>query len=74
MSKTRYAYNGESRIAYEQLLTRLANIRLAPGKNDFAVLPSPIFRAIAEVWVEFDPGPRLDGAARDAGDLAANVR
>jgi cytochrome P450 len=45
----------ETRIAFETLLTRLENIRFAPGKNDFRFLASPMFRAYERVWLNFVP-------------------
>jgi cytochrome P450 len=43
----------EGRVAFEQLLTRLPGLRLAEG-NDFTHLPSPSFRGLNHLLVEFD--------------------
>jgi len=43
----------ESRIAFERLLTRLADLRLAPGQ-DFRHIPSPQFRGLQELHLEFE--------------------
>ncbi len=45
----------EGRIAFEQLLTRLKNLRRAPGKNDFSPIRSWGFRAPRAVHIQFDP-------------------
>ena len=44
----------EARIAFETLLARLRDIRLAP-RNDFAHTPSFILRGLKELHLEFDP-------------------
>jgi cytochrome P450 len=44
----------EGKIAFETLLNRLPNIRLAPGKNNFAHTPSFILRGLRALHVEFD--------------------
>ncbi len=44
----------ESRIAFERLFSRIKNIRLAEGKNDFRHNYSFIFRALKELHLEFD--------------------
>ena len=44
----------ESKIAMEHLLSRLKNIRLAPGKNDFAHLYNFTFRALNSLHLQFD--------------------
>lgn len=44
----------EGRIAFERLLTRLANIRYSPGKNDFRHGPNHVIRGFKELWLEFD--------------------
>ena len=44
----------EARVAFETLLSRLKNIRLAAG-NDFAHTPSFILRGLKALQVEFDP-------------------
>jgi cytochrome P450 len=46
----------EIRIAFEHLLARLDNIRLAPG-NDLAHIPSPSFRGLKRLDIEFDRPP-----------------
>ncbi len=43
----------EARLAFETLLSRLKNIRLAAG-NDFAHTPSFILRGLKELQLEFD--------------------
>jgi cytochrome P450 len=45
----------EGKIAFEQLFTRLGEIRLASGKNDFKHIASTHFRALRELHVEFSP-------------------
>lgn len=44
----------EGRVAFEHLFTRLHDIRLAPGKNDFRHVPTMYFRAPAmlNLWFE----------------------
>ena len=44
----------EAVVAFEQLFARLANLRFAPGKNDFANHWTPIFRGPRELHIEFD--------------------
>jgi cytochrome P450 len=44
----------EGRVAFEQLFTRLRNIRFAPGRNDFRHGPSHVIRGFRELWLEFD--------------------
>jgi len=44
----------EARVAFEILLTRMQNIRLAAGKNDFAHMPSFILRGLKELHLEFE--------------------
>jgi cytochrome P450 len=44
----------ETRIAFELLLERLKNIRLAPNRNDFAHVPSLILRGLRVLYIEFD--------------------
>src|SRR6266446_3952243 len=44
----------EARVAFEILLTRMQNIRLAAGKNDFAHTPSFILRGLKKLHLEFD--------------------
>lgn len=43
----------EARIAFERLLARLTDIRLAPGRNDFQHLDSPLFRGLQQLHLEF---------------------
>jgi cytochrome P450 len=43
----------EARIALERLFARLAEIRLAPGRNDFTHLDSPLFRGLKELHLQF---------------------
>jgi cytochrome P450 len=45
----------EGRVAFETLLTRLRNIRLAGGRNDLTHTPSFILRGLKELHLEFDP-------------------
>ena len=44
----------ESKIAMEHWLDRIANVRLAPGNNDFKHQYNFIFRALKELNLEFD--------------------
>jgi cytochrome P450 len=44
----------EGKIAFEPLLSRLSNIRLASGKNDFTHTPSFILRGLKALHMEFD--------------------
>ena len=44
----------EAKIAFETLLSRLHNIRLAEGENDFSHTPSFILRGLQELHVEFE--------------------
>jgi cytochrome P450 len=46
----------EVRIAFQHLLTRLHNIRLAPG-NDLTHIPSPSFRGLKRLEIEFERAP-----------------
>ena len=46
----------ELRIAFERLLARLQDIRLGPD-NDFTHLPSPSFRGLNKLNIEFDAAP-----------------
>jgi cytochrome P450 len=41
--------------AFDALLRRCANIRLAPGKNDLTHMPGMMLRALKELHIEFDP-------------------
>ena len=43
----------EMEIAFRVLLERLEEIRLAPGKNDFACIPGFTLRALKELHLEF---------------------
>ena len=47
----------EIRIAFERLLARLERIRLAPG-NDLTHIPSPHFRGLNRLEIEFEPATR----------------
>jgi cytochrome P450 len=47
----------EGEIAFQRILSRLAGLRLAPGKNDFRHIEHPHLRAPAAVHIEFDPAP-----------------
>ncbi len=40
---------------FAALLDRTRNLRLAPGKNDFAIAPNYCLRALKRLHVEFDP-------------------
>jgi cytochrome P450 len=44
----------EAKVTFERLFARLANLRLAPGKNDFANEWTPIFRGPRELHLAFD--------------------
>lgn len=44
----------EMKVAWDILLQRLANLRAAPGKNNYARIPGAIFHALAELHVQFD--------------------
>ena len=46
----------EARVAFETLLKRMPNIRLAAGKNNFAHTPSFILRGLRELHLEFEAG------------------
>jgi cytochrome P450 len=50
----------EVRIAFEHLLTRLPNLRLA-NDNDFKHIASVQFRGLRRLNVEFDPAPTVCG-------------
>lgn len=44
----------EGKIAFETLLSRLKNIHVVPGKNNFAHTPSFILRGLQALHVEFE--------------------
>jgi cytochrome P450 len=44
----------EGEIAFRRVLTRLRNLRLAAGKNDFRHIDHPHLRAPRAVYIEFD--------------------
>jgi cytochrome P450 len=44
----------EGRVAFERILDRMQNIRLAPGHENPPYLPNILFRAPREVYIEFD--------------------
>jgi cytochrome P450 len=44
----------EGRIAFEQLFTRLKDIRFAEGRNDFRHGPSHVIRGFRELWLAFE--------------------
>jgi len=46
----------EGKVAFEALLTRLRNVHLAEGKNDFRHTINPIIRGLKELHLQFDPG------------------
>jgi cytochrome P450 len=48
----------EGRVAFEQLLTRLTNIRAAPGRNDFTHYQSVYFRAPKTLHLWFERADR----------------
>jgi cytochrome P450 len=45
----------EMRLAWDQLLLRLKNIRLAPGRAAFTYLSHPSHQGLTELHIEFDP-------------------
>jgi cytochrome P450 len=45
----------EGKVAFEVLLKRLGNVRLAKGRNDFRHNINPIVRGLKELHIEFDP-------------------
>ncbi len=45
----------EGKVAFETLLTRLRNVRLAEGKNDFRHTLNPIVRGLEALHLEFTP-------------------
>ncbi|MFN0094683.1 MAG: cytochrome P450 [Dehalococcoidia bacterium] len=45
----------EGRVAFEQLLSRLRDLRFAPGRNTFRHGPSHVIRGFRELWLEFTP-------------------
>jgi cytochrome P450 len=44
----------EMQLAYERLLLRLKNIRLADGKNDLKHFPNILLRGLKHLYIEFD--------------------
>ena len=44
----------EARVAFEQIFTRMRDIRFSPGKNDFRHGPSHVIRGFRELWLDFD--------------------
>jgi len=52
----------ELEVAVETLLTRLPELRLAPGQ-EIRYNPHPLLRGLAELWLEFDPVP-VDAVVR----------
>ena len=44
----------EMQVAYERLLLRLKNIRLAEGKNDLKHFPNVLLRGLKHLYIEFD--------------------
>ena len=38
-----------------RLLSRLPNLRLSPGKNDFKHLPGFVLRGLKTLYLSFDP-------------------
>ena len=46
----------EAAIAFETLLEGTRDLRLSPGKNDFAHVPSFILRGLKQLWVDVTPG------------------
>jgi cytochrome P450 len=51
----------EAKVAFEQLITRLENLRLAPGHEDPPHIPQFNHRAPTEVQIEFEPATRSRG-------------
>ena len=49
----------EGKVAFEALLTRLRQVRLAEGKNDFRHTLNPIIRGLKELHLQFAPGGQL---------------
>ena len=43
----------EQHVAFEILLTRLDDLRLTPGANDFTHVPGFVLRALRELHVSF---------------------
>jgi hypothetical protein len=41
-------------VAYEKLLQRLKNIRLASGKNDLRHVPNVLLRGLKHLYIEFE--------------------
>jgi cytochrome P450 len=44
----------EMQVAYEKLLQRLKNIRLASGKNDLRHVPNVLLRGLKHLYIEFE--------------------
>lgn len=44
----------EMQVAYQRLLLRLKNIRLAPGKNDLKHFPNVLLRGLNHLYIKFD--------------------
>ncbi len=45
----------EGKVAFEALLYRLNNVRLAKDKNDFQHNINPVVRGLKALHIEFDP-------------------
>jgi cytochrome P450 len=41
-------------VAYQRILQRMTNIRLAPGKNDLTHWPNMVLRGLKELHITFD--------------------
>jgi cytochrome P450 len=48
----------EARVAFEEILSRLSDIRLVEGANDFSHAYTFIFRALNELHIEFTKAPQ----------------
>ncbi len=44
----------EMQVAYQRILQRMTNIRLAPGKNDLTHWPNMVLRGLKELHITFD--------------------
>ncbi|WP_238946682.1 cytochrome P450 [Seongchinamella unica] len=45
----------EMQVAYERILARMTNIRLAEGKNDLTHWPNMVLRGLKELHITFEP-------------------
>ena len=53
-------------VAYECLLARLTNIRLAEGKNDLTHWPNTVLRGLKELHITFEPREQQAPSAAEA--------